>query len=115
MLPYADLRNLYNYQPKKKNIEIGILSPFCLFGEEEHLEKKNRETDAICSSLEVVYYEINLRRIEEILGIKHFPAFIEELKKLSKNKVLYRQTQYANTIHFENKSNLDYFYFEGER
>ena len=34
ILPYADLRTLYNYQPRKKNIDLGILSPFCLFGGE---------------------------------------------------------------------------------
>ena len=56
VLPYADLRTLYNYQPKKKNIDLGILSPFCIFGEEEHLEKKDRETNAICHSTEVIYY-----------------------------------------------------------
>ena len=114
LLPYADLRQLYNYQPKTKAIEIGILSAFCLFGEEENFEKKNRETDAVCSSLEVLYYEISLKKVEEIIGLKHMPAFLEELKRSSKNKVLYRQSQYANTIHFENKSNLDYFYYEGE-
>ena len=33
------------------------------------------------------------------------------MKQCSKNKVLYRQSQYANTINFENKNNLDYFYY----
>lgn len=63
MLPYADLRTLYNYQPKKKTLDIGLLSPFCIFGEEEYLGKKERETNAFCSSTEVIYYEIPFKKI----------------------------------------------------
>ena len=42
VLPYADLTTLYNYRPMKKVLEIGVLSPFCIFGEEEHIEDKIR-------------------------------------------------------------------------
>ena len=33
-LEYADLHLLYNYRPTNKTIDLGILNPFCLFGEE---------------------------------------------------------------------------------
>lgn len=33
ILPYADLTTLYNYRPMKKTLDIGVLSPFCIFGE----------------------------------------------------------------------------------
>lgn len=29
-----------------------------------------------------------------------------------RKKVLYRQSQYANSIQFENNNNMNYFYFE---
>lgn len=32
VLPYANLKNMYNYRPMKKNIEIGLINPICLFG-----------------------------------------------------------------------------------
>lgn len=32
VLPYANLTGLYNFRPVNKLIEIGVLSPVCLFG-----------------------------------------------------------------------------------
>lgn len=42
------------------------------------------------------------------------PTFIKGLKAEAKDKVLHRQHNYANTINFENKANLNYFYYEGD-
>ena len=33
-LEYADLHLLYNYRPTNKTVDLGILNPFCIFGEE---------------------------------------------------------------------------------
>ena len=56
------------------------MEPFCLFGEEEHIEGKNRDTTATCSSISATYYEIPIKRIQEIFLPKAMPAFIEGLK-----------------------------------
>lgn len=50
-LPYADLSLMFNYIPKKKTVQISRLHSFCIFGAEELIENKNRETNAICNSL----------------------------------------------------------------
>jgi len=34
VLPFADLKTLYNFRPMRKAIQIGVLSSFGLFGEE---------------------------------------------------------------------------------
>lgn len=75
MLPYANLTSMYNYRPMKKMIEIGVVTPPSLFGEEEYFEKKRRDTNAICYSLNTEYYEINIGKIEEIVGAKLLPIF----------------------------------------
>lgn len=51
MLPYANLTTMYNFRPMKKTIEIGVVTPFSLFGEEEYSLRKTRDTNAMCSSL----------------------------------------------------------------
>lgn len=33
-LPYGNFEQLYNYRPTRKIVELGIINPFCLFGEE---------------------------------------------------------------------------------
>ena len=53
ILPYADLSKMYNFQPNKKVIDIGVVNPFCLFGEEEYLMEHARDTNAQCNSIEV--------------------------------------------------------------
>ena len=57
-LPYANLEKVYNYRPISKVIELGILTPFCIFGEEELSELKRRETTVRCSSLHAFYYSL---------------------------------------------------------
>lgn len=51
-LPYADLTSMFGYQPKTKSIEIGTISEFCLFGEQELIydqkQTKKRQTSAVC-------------------------------------------------------------------
>lgn len=42
VLPFANLTTLYNYRPVKKSIEMGLISSFGLFGEEEVILKINR-------------------------------------------------------------------------
>lgn len=42
VLPFANFTTLYNYRPIKKNIEIGVISSFGLFGEEEVVFKRPR-------------------------------------------------------------------------
>lgn len=37
------------------------------------------------------------------------------LKNSTRRKVLYRQNQYAAKIDMENKNNLDYFYYDGDK
>lgn len=91
-------------------IEIGVVTPFSLFGEEEYCEKKARDTNAMCFSLSSEYYEISVRKLEEIIGNKLLPIFEKELRDFVRKKVLYRQSHYANSIHLENNNNLDYFY-----
>jgi hypothetical protein len=49
---------LYNFKPVKKVVEIGIINPFCIFGEEEMIENKRRDTTVRCTSLNAIYYEI---------------------------------------------------------
>lgn len=47
----------------KKDIEICRMEAFCMFGEEEMIERKPRDTTATCNSIQVTYYEITLKRI----------------------------------------------------
>lgn len=42
-------------------------------------------------------------------------TFIKGLKHEATNKVLHRQSNFANTINLLNQKNLDYFYFEGDQ
>ena len=46
---------------------------------------------------------------------KYLSAFMKVLKNSIRKKVLYRQSQYATNINFENKNNMDYFYYEGDQ
>ena len=48
----------------KKNIEICRMQAFCLFGEEEHIEGKPRDTTALCNSISATYYQISMKRIQ---------------------------------------------------
>lgn len=98
ILPYANLKNMYNYQPVQKNIEIAVMTNFCFFGEEEFLQNKRREASAICSSLDCDYYVMKIKKIQEILGNKLWPTFKKKLKDSVSRKVLYRQTQYASNL-----------------
>lgn len=42
------------------------------------------------------------------------PVFVRGLKHEAKDKVLHRQSHFANTINLLNQKNLNYFYYEGE-
>jgi hypothetical protein len=68
-----------------------------MFGEEDIIEGKSRETSVKCQSLIAVYYSIELRKLYQILG-DSLDLFLEEVKQLSKDKIKYRQTSYAVTI-----------------
>lgn len=63
ILPYANLTSMYNFRPAKKSIQIGVVTPICLFGEEEYFDRRPRDTSAVCSSLEVEYYEISIKKL----------------------------------------------------
>ena len=49
-LPFANLSAVYNYQPKNKLIELGILTGNCIFGEEEVFAEIPRQASAQVSS-----------------------------------------------------------------
>jgi hypothetical protein len=58
VLRFADLTTLYNYRPLKKDINIGIISSFGLFGEEELVFRTTRQTTAQVSGIEASYYQL---------------------------------------------------------
>ena len=64
VLPYADLSKMYGFRPSKKLIDIGVMTPFCIFGEEEYLMGKKRDTNAQCHSIDVEYYELSIKKAE---------------------------------------------------
>ena len=63
VLPYANLSKMYNFQPNKKIVDIGVVTPFCMFGEEEYLNVHERDTNAQCISIDCEYYELNIRKL----------------------------------------------------
>ena len=67
-LPYANLEHLYNYKPKRKVFRLGVLTPPCLFGEEELVSGRKRETSVRCISLRGVYLSFEMKRVLQILG-----------------------------------------------
>lgn len=79
MLPFANFTTLYNYRPIKKSIEIGVISSFGLFGEEEIVFQTPRETTAVVDCLEVAYFEIDFKKILDIVGAKHVEKFKRKL------------------------------------
>jgi hypothetical protein len=97
-LPYANFEHLYNYRPINKIIELGILTPFSLFGEEEIIEHKRRETTIRCSSLQAVFYSIEIKRIYQILN-ETVSVFLSAIKSSIKEKIRYRQASYASAMH----------------
>lgn len=108
-LPYADLHNMYNFIPTCKDVLIGTISNFCLFGEEEVLGGKNREASALCGSLVCKYYEVEVPRLFAILDYKR-KEFTSLLEESSRAKVLARQKNLSKTLTIENRNHLDYFY-----
>ena len=103
---------MYNFKPARKNIDIGTVHPFCLFGEEEYLKANPRHTNAQIASIEAEYYEISIKKLEDLLGPKIIDIFRMELKASLNKKILYRQSQYASTITLQNKSSMNYFYLQ---
>lgn len=67
-LPYANFEQLYNFRHTKKVVELGILTPFCIFGEEEMIENKRREITIKCSSFKAIYYGIEVKKLNEVVG-----------------------------------------------
>lgn len=115
VLPFANLTQLYNYRPVRKEIDIAVLSSFGLLGEEELIYRTPRETTAQIASLEASYYQIEFKKVLEILGAKNVEKFRETLENSVSKKILYRQHEFAEHIEFENRANLTYFYLEGEQ
>ena len=91
VLPFANFTTLYNYRPMKKMIEIGVVSSFGLFGEEEVVCKTPRETTTLVDSLDACYYEVNYKRVLEIIGAKQVEKFKNVLEHSVSKKILYRQ------------------------
>lgn len=62
-----------------------------MIGEEELLERRGRETDAQVTSFECEFYEIGVKRLEEVLGSKFVEEFYAALEKSLQKVILYRQ------------------------
>ena len=82
-LPYADFHLLYNYQPTYKNVEIGLINPFCIFGEEEIVESRLRETTVRCVALKNTYFSIELKKLSQTLG-DNYKLFIKKITETVK-------------------------------
>lgn len=106
---------MFNYKPKKKLVELGLVSDFGIFGEEEYYSKTKRQVNALISSQEATYYEINLKKLEGwIPEMKNFVSEFTEIiyKNRTEKKILYRQEKLSELIELENKNNLNYFYIK---
>jgi hypothetical protein len=110
LLPFANLTALYNYRPTRKTIDMGLLSSFGLFGEEEVVFRTRRETTVQVQSIEACYYQIEFKKVLEIIGAKQSERFREALEASLRKKVLYRQSELAEQVHLQNQHNLNYFY-----
>jgi hypothetical protein len=91
VLPFANLTALYNYRPVKKTIDMGLISSFGLFGEEEVIFKTKRETTVQVSSIDAAYYQIEFKKVLDIIGPKNSEKFKEVLENSAGKKILYRQ------------------------
>ena len=69
------MTTLYNYRPVKKSIDMGLISSFGLFGEEEVILKISRETTVQVWSIEASYYQIEFKKVLEIIGNKNVDKF----------------------------------------
>jgi hypothetical protein len=74
---------------------MGLISSFGLFGEEEVVLKIPRETTIQVSSIDASYYQIEFKKILEIIGNKNVDRFKEVLENSISKKVLYRQSEFA--------------------
>jgi hypothetical protein len=79
VLHFANLTRLYNYRPIKKSLELGLISSFGLFGEEEVVFQTKRQATVHVNSIEASFYEIDFKKILEIIGIKAVDKFKESL------------------------------------
>lgn len=110
VLHFANLTTLYNYRPIKKSLEIGLISSFGLFGAEEVIFHTKRQSTIQVNSIDASYYEIEFKKILEIIGAKAVDRFKEVLEVSLSKKVLYRQSEFADQVDFQNRTNLNYFY-----
>lgn len=90
-MPFANLTTLYNYRPTKKIIDMGLISSYGLFGEEEVIIKIKRETTVQVQSIEASYYQIEFKKVLDIIGNKNVDRFKEVMEHSIAKKVLYRQ------------------------
>lgn len=65
MLPYADFDGVYNYQEESKMINLAIINPVSVFGEEELISKEKRQVSARVLTLTATMYKITLEDIED--------------------------------------------------
>jgi CRP-like cAMP-binding protein len=112
VLHFANLTTLYNYRPVKKSLEIGLISSFGMFGEEELVFHTKRQATIQVNSIEATFYEIEFKKILEIIGPKTVDKFKEILEFSLSKKVLYRQHEFAEQVDFQNRTNLNYFYLD---
>lgn len=56
-----------------------------------------------------------MKKLKEILGGKVIPHLMDCLKKSLLKKVLYRQQHFSLALKIENKNNLNYFYYQGDK
>ena len=119
ILPFANLSAVYNYKPRSKLVELGVLSDEGIFGEEEYFSGSERQVNAQVSSLEATYYEISLKELESWLPEKK--GLIDDFTKAiyrnrTEKKILFRQKRLADILDLEYKKGIDYFYIEeGDR
>ena len=105
-LPFANFSSIYNYQPKNKLIELGILTGNCIFGEEEVFAEIPRQVSAQVSSTSAKLFEISPAMIEKILmetknmdNLYPMNTFKSELyESISKKRILYRQQKLSEIL-----------------
>ena len=63
------------------------------------------------NSFDADFFDIDIKKLEEILG-SQLTSFYILLEKSLRKVILYRQNEYAKKVINENKKNMNYFYYE---
>jgi len=66
----------------------------------------------VVDSLQAVYFQIEYKRVLEIVTPKHADKFRKALEGSVSMKILYRQHELAEHIDLQNRTHMDYFYLD---